>query len=118
VKLVVDECVDRRLTEALRAAGHDVQSVAELSPSVPDTDVLELATREGAVLVTEDNDFGELVFRQGRTHGGIVLIRLAGLESHVKAMIVCTAVTSHGAELPGRFTVISRHTVRIRSGLM
>jgi predicted nuclease of predicted toxin-antitoxin system len=78
VNLAADEGVDRPVVERLRQDGHDVVYVAELSPSLPDDEVLQQANARGAVLMTADKDFGELVFRQGLVHSGVILLRLAG----------------------------------------
>ena len=61
--LVADESVERQIIMALRDAGHDVLSIAESDPGLPDDRVLALAARERAVLLTLDTDFGELVHR-------------------------------------------------------
>ena len=50
-----------------------------------DEALLALAWREGRVLITEDNDFGALVFLRGLPHAGIV--RLVGIdESELRSM--------------------------------
>ncbi|MCE2425081.1 MAG: DUF5615 family PIN-like protein [Pseudomonadales bacterium] len=68
--------------------------------------MLYRANQSGALLVTADRDFGELVFRLGRIHAGVVLIRLAGLSSEAKA--------DRRDELLSVFSVISPGRVRIR----
>jgi predicted nuclease of predicted toxin-antitoxin system len=78
VRFVVDESADRQIADALREAGHEVTSIAEISPGIADDRVLRLANDTEAVLVTCDKDFGELIFRQHRAHAGVVLVRLAG----------------------------------------
>jgi predicted nuclease of predicted toxin-antitoxin system len=65
-------------------------------------------------LLTADKDFGELVFRQGRLHSGIVLIRLAGLRPEAKAELVATAFEQHANELEQGFAVLSRRVLRMR----
>ena len=80
MNLFADEGVDRPVVERLRQDDHDVMYVAELAPSIPDEEVLREANGRSAVLVTADKDFGELVFRQGAMHSGVVLLRLAGLD--------------------------------------
>ena len=66
-----------KLVAMLRAAGHDVRYVAELQPSAEDGDVLELALRERRLLLTEDKDFGELIFGEtARASFGVVLLRI------------------------------------------
>jgi predicted nuclease of predicted toxin-antitoxin system len=112
--LLADESVDRQIVERLRQDSHDTLYVAELSPSITDVQVLQEANNRSAVLLTEDKDFGELVYRLGQVHAGVVLIRLAGLPSLTKADIVAKVLHDHRAELPGAFSVISPGAVRIR----
>jgi predicted nuclease of predicted toxin-antitoxin system len=114
VKLLCDEGVDRPIVNGLRGAGHEVSYVAEMSPGISDDEVLATAAEQQAVVVTIDKDFGELVYRQGRTHDGVLLIRLHGLGASDKARIVVAAVAEHGKELPGAFAVIDRNRIRVR----
>lgn len=110
---IADENVDRLIVEALRQAGHSVEYIAETDPSVSDDVVFNRANDKRAVLLTADNDFGEMVFRDQRLIAdGVILIRLAGLSSQAKADIVCSAIGEHGNNLQNRFTVISPGNVR------
>ena len=115
MNLVADEGVDYPVVERLRQDGHHVVYVAELSPSITDEDVLRQANERSVVLLTADKDFGELVFRQGLVHSGVVLLRLTGLANATKAEIVAEVCRTHGAELIGAFSVVSPGQVRIRS---
>jgi predicted nuclease of predicted toxin-antitoxin system len=112
--LVADESVDRQIVERLRQDGHVTTYIAELAPSINDDQVLQEANNRSAQLLTEDKDFGELVYRLGRVHAGIVLIRLAGLPPAAKADIVAKVLQDHAGELQGAFSVISPGAVRIR----
>ena len=114
MNLLADESVDRPIVERLRADNHSVVYVAELDPGVSDDVVLERANRDGMLLITADRDFGELVFRLGRIHAGVVLIRLAGLSLEAKASAVSRAFAERGDELPSAFSVISPGSLRIR----
>ena len=114
MNLLADESVDQPIVDRLRLDGHDVDCVAELSPSISDDEVLQRANSKSSLLLTGDKDFGELVFRQGRVHGGVVLIRLLGLPANLKADIVTETFRDRASELPGAFTVISPGMVRIR----
>ncbi len=76
--------------------------------------MLYRANQSGALLVTADRDFGELVFRLGRIHAGVVLIRLAGLSSEAKAETVSRVFATRRDELLSVFSVISPGRVRIR----
>ena len=90
------ECVDRQIVDRLRHDGYTVLYVAEMEPGISDHDVLNLANHEGAILLTADKDFGELVFRQGKVTRGIVLVRLAGLLPAIKADIIAATIEDHG----------------------
>jgi predicted nuclease of predicted toxin-antitoxin system len=114
MNLFADESVDRPIVERLRQEGHTVSYVAELAPGIADDEVLQRASAAGAPLLTADKDFGELVFRQGRAHAGVILLRLAGQAPGAKADLVVGALRDHGAELPGAFTVVTPDSIRIR----
>ena len=114
MNVVVDESVDQPIVERLRQDGHTVAAVAELSPSITDDEVLQQANQQSALLVTGDKDFGELIYRLGRVHAGVVLLRLNGLSSDAKANLVADALQKRGHEMVGAFSVISAGTIRIR----
>ena len=114
MNFVADESVDQPIISRLRADGHHVDAVSELSPGITDDEVLFLATDQGAVLLTADKDFGELVFRQGRASTGVVLIRLSGLSAHIKEDIVSRVIKRYSAEFSRAFSVIEHSQVRIR----
>jgi predicted nuclease of predicted toxin-antitoxin system len=62
VKVLLDCCVWGGAKGSLEAAGHDVVSVADRWDRDPgDAEVLALAHAEGRVLVTLDEDFGEVL---------------------------------------------------------
>jgi predicted nuclease of predicted toxin-antitoxin system len=114
MNLLADESIDRPIVERLRQEGHSVLYVAELTPSISDDEVLRSANDEDALLLTADKDFGELVFRQHRVHGGVVLIRLFGVSTALKANIVAQVLRDRAVDMPGAFTVLTPGVVRIR----
>jgi predicted nuclease of predicted toxin-antitoxin system len=56
--------LDMSLVRALRRDGHDVLAVAETSPGTPDEEVVRLAQADDRIVLTEDRDFGRLVYAQ------------------------------------------------------
>ena len=113
VKLFADENIDRQIIERLRKEGHEVLSVLDGEIGLNDEQVLTKANHASAILLTNDKDFGEAVYRQKKAFHGVILIRLAGLSSEKKAEIVCRALQEH-SDLENNFTVIVPGTVRIR----
>ena len=67
--------------------------------------------------MTADKDFGDLVFRQRLLHSGVLLIRLAGVRSDVKAGLVSATFDQHGAELSSGFAVLSKRSLRFRKSI-
>jgi len=114
---LADENVDLPIIARLRELGYAVQSIAEDCPGVDDTWVLQCAFAREAVLLTEDKDFGELVFRRRLMNSGIVLYRLPGLSAAAKVERIVQAFSSHSELFPRRFTVISRDQIRVRPNL-
>ena len=117
MNILADESVDRQIVEKLRHDGHDVLYVAEMEPGVSDDVVLDRANRQGVSLSLSDKDFGELVYRLGRIHAGVILLRLAGLSPEAKAAIACAVLKNRGTEVQDAFAVVSPGTVRIRRRL-
>lgn len=118
MRFVADENVDAGIVRALRQAGYDVLFVAEMAPSIPDSEVLALANENDALLITADKDFAELVFRQRLVHAGILLIRLYGLDETTKAALIVLQIQRHGQELTGAFSVLTPDALRIRPKLV
>lgn len=114
MNLVADECLLAPIVARLREDGHTVHAIRDTDLGAADPDVLNVSVREHSVLVTQDKDFGELVFRLGLRHAGVVLVRLVGLPFAERAELVSEVIRDHADELPGAFTVISPSGVRIR----
>lgn len=80
MRFLLDESTELRLADYLRAHGHDVKTVAsDYQASIADEEVLSLALSERRILITNVQDFGELVFRSRRPHSGVILLRYLDL---------------------------------------
>jgi predicted nuclease of predicted toxin-antitoxin system len=114
MRLLADECVDGRLVAGLRGAGHDVVAVRQASRGAGDRLVIEMARREGRVLITEDKDFGDLVFRHGLGVPGLVLLRY--VQSDVRAVLerLLAVVDRHRDELHDLHVVVTAKRARLR----
>ena len=78
-------------------------------------EVLKLAMTEKRILITEDKDFGELVFKQGLSTRGVILVRLQSLSPNEKAKRISEAIQDNLYLLQDKFTVITKDRVRVRS---
>ena len=117
MKFLLDVCAESvPLREALQNLGHDVLSAREHCPHASDESLLMLAHKEQRILITEDKDFGELVFLHGLPHPSIV--RLGGMTSMERANAVRSLMKHHGAAMrQGAIIMVTGNRVRIRSAM-
>ena len=114
MKFLLDACAaSRTLRNTLSALGHDVRSARGELARASDEALLALAYEERRVLVTEDKDFGELVFLRRLPHPCVV--RLVELRVVEQADAVRGLIERHGHALrAGAIVVVTRRRVRIR----
>jgi predicted nuclease of predicted toxin-antitoxin system len=117
VKLLVDVGVGKVVEDWLRTQGHNVLTVRDLDPHLPDEEILERAVREKRLIITMDKDFGELVHRSERQHAGVLLLRLEAADSATKVAVVQRIFEQREARLLGKFAVYRRGQLRIRKGV-
>lgn len=113
MNFVADESCAKPVIQALREAGHDVVAIAEVTPGADDDQMLERALNDRRVLITEDRDFGKLVYVRGRSSAGVVLVRFHSSVRLAKAPSVVEAVARLGARLQNAFAVVEPGRVRI-----
>ena len=113
MQFVADESCDFAVVTALRAAGHNISAIVEINPGAEDESVLALARSEARVLLTEDKDFGLLVYAGGHETAGVILIRFpAGVRSALNEAIV-DVVAKLGDRLAGAFVVVEPGRARL-----
>ena len=115
MKFIADECIDTGLVSSLRIAGYDVTYVTEKGAGISDDEVLRISYNEGRILLTEDKDFGELVYRLKKPCQGIILIRIDVTEKHLKWPRLVNLINKYGTRLPGHFVVVDTEKYRFRS---
>lgn len=84
MKFLVDECTDLHLVEFLRTKGHDVFYVMESMRGATDDAILTKAHAGERIVLTEDKDFGELVFRLRKPAFCGILLRFSPHEEALK----------------------------------
>ncbi len=116
MQLLADESCHFGFVRALRAAGHDVLSVAETSSGAADAVVMELARQEGRVLLTEDRDFGALVFAYAQSTAGVIYLRYRAPARAAVAQTLMALVTERAPDLKGAFAVVQPGRIRLSPG--
>lgn len=114
MRLLIDESSDGRLAAYLRNLGHDATTVAsDHQPGLLDPEVLALARHEGRILITDDSDFGVLVFRFGHPHAGVLYFRLDTTSLSVRTDRLDDVLDKYHEQLD-RFFVITNDRIRVR----
>jgi predicted nuclease of predicted toxin-antitoxin system len=115
MQFLVDESAGRAIAALLRDLGHDVLAVGEAMPQAEDAAILARAVQESRIVVTNDKDFGELVFRSGQPHGGIILLRLRDESSENRVRVMRAVLDQCKDSLPNRFVVATESQIRVRA---
>ncbi len=116
MRFVVDECTGPAVASWLRSRGHDVVSIYDDAPRMLDDDILPLAVREDRIVVTNDKDFGDLVFAKGMTHRGVILLRLTNERAPSKIAALARVLDAYESQVPGSFVVATETGIRIARG--
>jgi predicted nuclease of predicted toxin-antitoxin system len=114
LKFLVDASCDARIATHLNSNGHDATRVGtDYQADLPDTEVLAIAARDGRIRITEDRDFGELVFRLRHRHAGVIFLRLETTNIRTRCDRLDRALEDLGDSIE-EFVVVSIDGIRIR----
>jgi predicted nuclease of predicted toxin-antitoxin system len=116
MRAVVDECTGSVIARCLESFGHDVISISDEYPGLPDERVLELAVQLDRLLITNDKDFGEMVFRERRLHRGVILLRLPDDRVRTKMAALERLLAILPDDASSCFIVVTERGVCIRRG--
>jgi predicted nuclease of predicted toxin-antitoxin system len=115
VRFLLDEGLPFRLATDLRSNGYDGAICGRDHPqSLDDRDILAIAVAERRIVLTNDKDFGDLVFRDGLPHAGVILFRLGYVPIDVRVALLRRVLSEYPERL-NQFIVVSHQGVRIGS---
>ena len=112
MRLVADENCDFSLVIDLRSAGYDV-SISEHMAGADDETVIDFARSERRLLVSEDKDFGQLVFAAAKENSGVILIRYPASARSALTAAVLKLLSDNADNLYSRFAVLEPGRVRV-----
>lgn len=112
-RVLADENVPADVVAALKADGHDVAWMRDVGPGSPDKQVLAIAVTERRIVLTFDEDFGELAFRLGqKAPPGVISLR-PHLRSSDGLVRFTRAVLAQGHSWGGHFAVAEEGRLRL-----
>ena len=108
----MDESTGPDVASLLRAQGHEVFSVYYEARGMVDEAIIQKAFTERWILLPNDKDFGEKVYRARHGHRGVVLLRLADERAGNKVETIRRVLAMYAEQLPDRFVVATETRVR------
>ncbi|MCI0529224.1 MAG: DUF5615 family PIN-like protein [Nitrospira sp.] len=113
-KFLVDVGVGKKVERWLLQSQYDVKAVRDISSSMEDDEILQMAVSESRIVLTMDKDFGELVYNFSLPHAGVLLLRLEEAKADEKVKIVKSILENYADQLPNKFSVFQNGRLRIR----
>lgn len=112
MRFLVDECTGPGVARWLRVQGHEVFSVYDEARGLEDTEIIQKAFAENWILVTNDKDFGEKIYRELHPHRGVIFLRLEDERASVKIDTLRQLLANYSDQLIDQYVVVSEARVR------
>jgi predicted nuclease of predicted toxin-antitoxin system len=107
-----DECIDKSFVKYLREHSLNIKYIREISRGIKDIDIVKLGLKEKRVIITNDKDFGEIVFRLNFKTYGMILLRFKDNEDYYQ--YVNNILIKYNEKFINSFTTIKFNKIRIR----
>jgi len=119
LRLFIDQCVPRSVGESLRDAGHAVELLRTHLPiNAKDPDVVKCAQRLGAVLITLNGDFSDIINYPPALFGGIIALQVRNHPESLPAIVMrlLTYLGEHADKehWTGKLFLVEAHRIRIK----
>jgi predicted nuclease of predicted toxin-antitoxin system len=112
--IIADENVERYWIELLRNSGYTVYSIRENHPGTADTEIINIVKQKKGTLLTEDKDFGELVFAHSIKDISVFFLRYDQPQYQtVEKQLLKAFELYHDSDLPV-FLTITKNKTRVR----
>jgi predicted nuclease of predicted toxin-antitoxin system len=112
MRFLVDECTGPVVASWLRDQNHDVFSVFDQARGMDDDEIIRKALDEKWILITNDKDFGDKVYRDGRLHKGVILLRVEDERPSSKIQVLSGLLEAYSDRIPNSFLVVTERRVR------
>lgn len=113
MRFLADVNIESGIVDHLRQNGYDIKWIPDYDRHMSDEALLDMAVREERILITNDKDFGELVFRQRRSLVGVILLRAKGQRTRDKIKLLGSLLADHQGKIAGSLIVLSKDKIRI-----
>ncbi|HMB98433.1 MAG TPA: DUF5615 family PIN-like protein [Balneolaceae bacterium] len=112
--IIFDENIDRQIIEKIRAAGYKTYAIREETPGISDREVIDIVRIKKGLLITEDKDFGELVFSHNIKNCSVMLLRYKKSDSDQVTEKIIRVLKNYYKDSANYFYTISGDRIRSR----
>lgn len=113
IRFLADVNVEKPVVDYLLKEGYDIEWIPDIEIGMSDEGLLQIANREKRIPITNEKDFGELIFLQKRLTSGIILIRAKGLRSREKVRLMKKLLMGYREKLLNHFVVLTKNKIRV-----
>jgi predicted nuclease of predicted toxin-antitoxin system len=113
-KFIIDVGVGRVIENWLAQQNFSVIAISSLNPEMADMDIIELANKEDAIIISMDKDFGELIFKNKIRHKGVLLLRLEDAVAGEKLAVIQNIFPERLLDIKNKFAVYQNGKLRTR----
>ncbi|OGH56160.1 MAG: hypothetical protein A3G34_06755 [Candidatus Lindowbacteria bacterium RIFCSPLOWO2_12_FULL_62_27] len=114
MRILLDQNLSPETGTFLISLGSDVEEIRDIQPGADDDLVFAVACRRNRVLITFDRGFGLRALRAGKSHPGVVILRIRPQTIEVLHPILTAFLNRYGnKETSGRIFLIRPASVRV-----
>jgi predicted nuclease of predicted toxin-antitoxin system len=97
----------------LQNDGHELYLIAQDCPGISDLEVISLAVKLDAVILTFDKDYGEIIFKHKITKPpSVIFFRFKGGMPTTAGQLLAEMILNDTIRIENRFTVIEETGIR------
>ncbi len=112
--IIADENIDHQIILNLRKLSIEIYSIYETERGKTDIKIVSFSRNPPRIILTEDKDFGEMVFQNGIRNISVVFIRYSFSETNKMIEILVNLFSHAHNELFGQFTTVTTQKIRSR----
>lgn len=112
IKFIADVNIEKPIVDYLLEKGYDIKWIPDYNCEILDEELLKLANKEKRILITNDKDFGEIVFLQKKLSSGLILLRVKGQKAEDKVRLIKRLLHDYSDKILNHFIVITENKFR------
>lgn len=114
MKLLIDENIHRKIIVALKDENFSLVSIQESFSGMNDADILNLSLNPNQIVITQDSDFGELIYKNNFRAFSVIYLRFIPIEiSTIIPILIDFLKQNTEKKLKGKFVVLTTRKKRV-----